>query len=208
MCQSKAEGGRRCAAHTRPRYQAATFGTAEWDAAASDYAATREGEAVLTDALVQAQTRNDIEREIGIETALAAGARQRRASNAAAHEVAQAHRQTLHRRLLPPTHRFDTGVFEPAIVDLPDGTSAATAVQKVYVDELRSDEYYYAVVGRRTLGTHSVENTQHGTSENLSPASTREEVAAQIESVQFMAADRVRVLRSAKGSRQKQRILI
>lgn len=47
MCRSQAEGGTRCAAHTRPRYKAARFGTVEWDEAAAEFASTRSGAAEL-----------------------------------------------------------------------------------------------------------------------------------------------------------------
>ena len=43
MCKSRSEGGQRCAAHTRPAYKAATFGTPEWDRAAAEYASTPSG---------------------------------------------------------------------------------------------------------------------------------------------------------------------
>lgn len=53
MCQSKSNGGKRCAAHTRPRFEAATFGTPDWDAAAADYARTEEGNTVLWQEMIR-----------------------------------------------------------------------------------------------------------------------------------------------------------
>ena len=47
MCKSKDEGGQRCAAHTRPRFEAATPGTPEWDSAATEYASTPQGHDAL-----------------------------------------------------------------------------------------------------------------------------------------------------------------
>jgi hypothetical protein len=43
MCKSRAEGGQRCAAHTRPAYESAVFGTNEWDDAAAQFASTPTG---------------------------------------------------------------------------------------------------------------------------------------------------------------------
>lgn len=43
MCKPVSEGGQRCAAHTRPAYQAATPGTSAWDDAAAAYASTPAG---------------------------------------------------------------------------------------------------------------------------------------------------------------------
>lgn len=49
MCKSQAEGGQRCAAHTRPRFEAANLGTPEWTKAAKEYASTREGHERLSE---------------------------------------------------------------------------------------------------------------------------------------------------------------
>lgn len=54
MCKPVAEGGQRCAAHTRPAYEAATPGTPEWDDAAAAYASTPTGSRELQEDLVRA----------------------------------------------------------------------------------------------------------------------------------------------------------
>ncbi len=83
MCRAADEGGLRCAAHTRPQYLAATIGTPEWDIAASEYAATREGEQHIAG---QAQTAS---REVAIffHQALHRGRALREASDSAAEAV-------------------------------------------------------------------------------------------------------------------------
>lgn len=57
MCKSLTQGGQRCAAHTRPPFENATFGTPEWDKAAADFASTPTGRIELSEALVAAQER-------------------------------------------------------------------------------------------------------------------------------------------------------
>lgn len=64
MCKSVAEGGQRCAAHTRPAYEAATPGTPGWDAAAAAYASTPTGRTELEgelDRAVEAHTKSLID---------------------------------------------------------------------------------------------------------------------------------------------------
>lgn len=80
MCRPMSEGGLRCAAHTRPAYQAATFGTPEWDEAARTYAATREGAARLHEEALEAHGRGDHERHAALGSALMRGASTREAS--------------------------------------------------------------------------------------------------------------------------------
>lgn len=75
MCKSVAEGGQRCAAHTRERLSSrsaalqaaiasgeeakAAEARAEWETAAAQYASTDEGHAYLTDAAQQADSTGD-----------------------------------------------------------------------------------------------------------------------------------------------------
>lgn len=75
MCESQADGGLRCAAHTRPRYEAASFGTPEWDQAAAEYASTPTGQRSLKDELTNAVARNDTDRVAALRNSLKAGAR-------------------------------------------------------------------------------------------------------------------------------------
>lgn len=75
MCKNLTEGGKRCAAHTRPRYEEATFGTAEWDRAAAEYAATPSGRKALTEAQQEAEQAGDVERAVALTHALTEGAR-------------------------------------------------------------------------------------------------------------------------------------
>lgn len=79
MCQSVAEGGLRCAAHTRGPFGRATYGTDVWDAAAKDYASTREGRAVLSAMIDMAVDKDVPEMEAHLRTILA-GAEAKRAA--------------------------------------------------------------------------------------------------------------------------------
>lgn len=83
MCTSISDGGQRCAAHTRPAYEAATIGTPAWDQAAADYAATPSGRDVLTERRDQAVADGNIEDEIACQTALDRGAVLREAAQTA-----------------------------------------------------------------------------------------------------------------------------
>lgn len=82
MCRTLTEGGKRCAAHTRPRYEAATFGTAEWDRAAAEYAATPSGREALAAAQAQAESSGDVERAVAFAHALTEGDRLASAADA------------------------------------------------------------------------------------------------------------------------------
>lgn len=77
MCTSQAEGGIRCAAHTRPRYQSAAFGTPEWDEAAAAYASTPTGRMELASSLAAAEAAEDIRSAVAFEHALREGQRLR-----------------------------------------------------------------------------------------------------------------------------------
>lgn len=79
MCDSVEDGGQRCAAHTRPRFQQATFGTAEWDNAAADYAATPTGRRELEGLVADAVASSTPHLEAALRTALRAGAAHREA---------------------------------------------------------------------------------------------------------------------------------
>lgn len=89
MCTSLAEGGRRCAAHTRPAYEAATPGTPDWDDAAATYAATKEGASVLEAELAAASESGNINHVVACETAIkrAAGIRRAAAEVALRHSL-------------------------------------------------------------------------------------------------------------------------
>lgn len=77
MCQSIAEGGQRCAAHTRPRYQTTVFGSPEWDEAAAAYASTPTGRMELVSSLAAAEAAGDVRSAVAFEHALSEGARLR-----------------------------------------------------------------------------------------------------------------------------------
>ena len=73
MCKTLTEGGKRCAAHTRPRYEAAQFGTAEWDRSAAEYAATPSGNRALRVERAEAEAAADLERTIALDHAITEG---------------------------------------------------------------------------------------------------------------------------------------
>lgn len=77
MCRSQAEGGARCASHTRPAYQAAHFGTPEWDEAAAAYASTPTGRMELLGSKAAAEEARDVASVVAFEHALTQGERMR-----------------------------------------------------------------------------------------------------------------------------------
>lgn len=105
MCKSLSQGGQRCAAHTRPAFQAvearllhaALAGDADamaqartdWDAAALDYAATKEGETHFSDARRAAATTGDLDAEIRYETLLRRGRDLYESNREAGEEIAR-----------------------------------------------------------------------------------------------------------------------
>lgn len=85
-----AEGGQRCAAHTRARYQAAAPGTSEWDDAAAQHASTLGGRKELQQALAAQRTTDPAgtsERTAALETALRRGEQLRERNQAVAQDL-------------------------------------------------------------------------------------------------------------------------
>lgn len=80
MCQSLRQGGLRCAAHTRPKLNAATFGTPEWDQAAAQHASTRAGHTELETRAATAEATGNIEQAVALQHALNQGQRIREAA--------------------------------------------------------------------------------------------------------------------------------
>lgn len=99
MCRSTRDGGQRCAAHTRPAYEAATFGTPAWDAAAAEHASTPSGAVALTTALAQATTAENYDRAAALTTALRRGTALRAAAQETAQAVTSTHVVTDQQRL-------------------------------------------------------------------------------------------------------------
>ena len=83
MCKSQKEGGQRCAAHTRPRYEDALRNVEaghksladleEFEEAATEYASTPEGQQRVHVEMIKAETRKDWERLAALRTALVRG---------------------------------------------------------------------------------------------------------------------------------------
>jgi GNAT superfamily N-acetyltransferase len=73
MCKSQAEGGQRCAAHTRGPYQRATMSDPNWDDVARNYASTPEGSTALQHAADEAARTGNVEAEARLRTALTRG---------------------------------------------------------------------------------------------------------------------------------------
>lgn len=90
MCKSISEGGQRCAAHTRPKYEAAAFGTIEWDEAAAAFASTPTGRKELEAAHRDARAAGDTERVVAVERALHFGEQQREVATATKAAIDQA----------------------------------------------------------------------------------------------------------------------
>lgn len=92
VCKSQADGGKRCAAHTRPRFEAATFGTSEWDEAAAEFARTKAGREVVTQVALAALRERDIDRACAAQAALDVAERR----DAADREIGNTRHQLLH----------------------------------------------------------------------------------------------------------------
>lgn len=90
MCKSISEGGQRCAAHTRPKYEAATFGTLDWDEAAAAYASTRSGRKALQAEAGTAVMTGDTGRVIALQRAIRFGDQQREVAKAVRATIEQA----------------------------------------------------------------------------------------------------------------------
>jgi hypothetical protein len=81
MCRSIAEGGQRCAAHTRAAFEhvSSTYPASgpEWMDAAAAYASTKTGESYFESELISAVAHDDFEVQGRINSALQAGRTQR-----------------------------------------------------------------------------------------------------------------------------------
>lgn len=84
MCKTLSEGGQRCAAHTRPAYTNAPFGTPQWDEAAFEHASTPTGASEMRQDLGKAHGARDLERVAALTAALRRGASRRDAAIEAA----------------------------------------------------------------------------------------------------------------------------
>ena len=73
MCKPEAEGGQRCAAHTRPRFDAARPTDESWWTAASEYASTSEGHTRLSSLALQAQSEGNPQWEAQLRAAVLRG---------------------------------------------------------------------------------------------------------------------------------------
>lgn len=80
MCKSQADGGQRCAAHTRSKYETLTRTDPGWDAAAAEYASTPEGHDRLTEEADQAAAAGDFETEAHLRSAITRGEAMRAAN--------------------------------------------------------------------------------------------------------------------------------
>lgn len=90
MCKSQADGGQRCAAHTRRAFErAAMYQTTQWDEAAAQYASTGEGHDVLVAQAEKYAADGEYEREARCKAALVKGADIRDANTDAATEIAR-----------------------------------------------------------------------------------------------------------------------
>lgn len=84
MCKSQREGGQRCAAHTRARFNSTPMDDPNWDEVAFQYASTPEGERVIGDLAYEAQESNDWHTEGRYRSVIARGEAIREANRAAA----------------------------------------------------------------------------------------------------------------------------
>lgn len=89
MCKSQADGGQRCAAHTRRVFERVRMYDTKWDDAAAQYASTAEGRDVLVGEAEKYAAAGDFEREARCKAALVKGADIRDANADAAAEIAR-----------------------------------------------------------------------------------------------------------------------
>ena len=90
MCKSITEGGQRCAAHTRPAYEATPRTDPKWDDVAAAYASTREGHERLTQELADAKAAGLSTKIAQLRNALTRGETMREANGAAKDAIARA----------------------------------------------------------------------------------------------------------------------
>ena len=90
MCKSLADGGQRCAAHTRRAFERfAMYQTTQWDEAAAEYASTREGQEVLQAKATEFAEQGNHDHEARCRAALTKGLNIREANADAATEIAR-----------------------------------------------------------------------------------------------------------------------
>jgi hypothetical protein len=90
MCKSQADGGQRCAAHTRKAFENASMYAGEkWDEVAAQYASTREGQEVIQAKSTEYAEAGDLDREARCRAALTKGLNIREANADAAAEIAR-----------------------------------------------------------------------------------------------------------------------
>lgn len=90
MCKSQADGGQRCAAHTRRAFdRVAMYQGDKWDEAAAQYASTREGQEVLQAKATEFAAAGHHEHEARARAALKKGLDIRDANADAAAEIAK-----------------------------------------------------------------------------------------------------------------------
>lgn len=90
MCKSHAEGGQRCAASTRAKYEATPSTSPEWEQVAAEYASTREGHDRLKEQAHEARYNRDYDMEARLLRARFLGASLREANREAAARIAAA----------------------------------------------------------------------------------------------------------------------
>lgn len=115
MCKSTSDGGQRCAAHTRSRYQKTSPANPEWDTIAAEYASTPEGAQALRTQLSQHETQSNPRAIARLTSAIEHGQVIRESNQAAAAAVIAAR----------DTHAHATAELQHAINDAcelnPDG---------------------------------------------------------------------------------------
>lgn len=87
MCKSNAEGGQRCAAHTREKFERVSRADDKWDGVAAAYASTPEGHERLTREAAIAEGQHDYELMSRTQIAINKGESMRAASKEAAAQI-------------------------------------------------------------------------------------------------------------------------
>lgn len=90
MCKSAAEGGQRCAAHTRARYEATTPADPQWDTVAAEYASTPEGAQALQGQIAHYQQADNPRAVARLSSAVERGRVLRESNQAAAAAIKDA----------------------------------------------------------------------------------------------------------------------
>lgn len=133
MCKSHAEGGQRCAASTRAKYEATPPTSPEWEQVAVEYASTREGHDRLKDQAHDARYNRDYDLEARLLRARFLGASLREANREVAATIART------KASAPAPATPAPPAVQPVVVHVPATMSRADLLAQPEVRHLSAD---------------------------------------------------------------------